>query len=327
MLPRGLPAALAGLLPWIAAALAPGFTPAHALLAAVALRHGPPRRPPPREIVHDFLALAALTWVLHALRPDASPWVSAAILLAGLLLEMLRARPPGARAARIFLALALAGPASLTFFCRLAELPAPAALEAANPWRLAAAPAPSSARYEAGGQVWHAPPRAEPWPLSAAADAGARHRAWLLAGAAGAAALALTWTRRPLALLALLAAGAGPLLLRTAPHVLLLDGTAAVAPLVVEVAADFRPAADRAWDPERDAAPPGLRARRAGPGEFPESAEVAWLERHPLRTARQEGPAGALRLLAWYADADRPVGAVRWSLRADGVLVRRLLAP
>lgn len=325
MLARGLPAALAGLLPWIVAALAPGFTPAQALLTALALRHGPPRAQPPREIIHDFLALAALTGVLHQLRPDA-PWLtSAAILAAGLLLELLRARPAGARAARALLAIVLAGPASLTFFCRLAELPAPTALEAANPWRFAAAPPAAAARFEAAGHVWHAPPRVEPWPLSAAADAGSRRRAWLLAAGVGGAAFALVWTRKPVALLALLAAGAGPLLLQPAPRAILFESAEPGRPLLLELAASFRPGGDLAWDPERAAGPPGVRSRLAAPGEFPAAPEVAWLERHPLRAARQEGPEGALQILAWYADADRAAGAVRWSLRTDGVLVRRLL--
>ena len=76
---RSILAALAGLLPWILSALWPACTPAQALLVALALRHGPPRRQSPREVTQDYFALAVPVWVLHQLRPDASLLTSAGL--------------------------------------------------------------------------------------------------------------------------------------------------------------------------------------------------------------------------------------------------------
>jgi hypothetical protein len=323
---RSILAAVAGILPWILSALWPAFTPAHALLAALALRHGPAQAPASRLLFHDFLTLAVMLWVLHQLRPDASLLTGAAILLAGMLLELLRAQPAGARAARIFLAVVLGLLPSLTFFLRLTEVAPPAALTAADPWRLAAAPAAVSARYEMGATVWFPPARVEPWPLSPAADAGSQGRAILLLAAACAAALWLRLRSSPVALLALLAAGAGPLALQPSSRHVLLQSPAGE-PLLMQLDGAFRPGSSQSWDPDREAAPVGLHLSRQELSSAGQAAEIAWLERRPLLAPQEEGVPGALRLLSWYADADGASGPARWSLREDGVLIRRLLPP
>lgn len=325
---RSMLAALPGLLPWILSALWPAFAPAQALLVALALRHGPPRARSGRAIAQDFLALAAPWWVLRALRPDAGLLTGAGILLAGLLLELLRARPAGARAARVLIALLLAGPLSLTFFCRLAELPPPALAVQADPWRLAAAPPAEPVRYDMAGTVWFAPARVEPWPLSPAADAGSRRRGLLLLAAVCGAALWLQLSRSPVALLTVLAAAAGPLAARPAPRTVVLDPGQEGAPvLIVELAAGFRAGAAQTWDPQREGPPDGIQVRAAAEFTPASAPDLAWLERHPLRAPQEEGPPGAVRLLSWYAGADQASGAARWSLRPDGRLVRRRLQP
>ena len=319
---RSVPAALAGILPWILSALWPAFTPSQALLAALALRHGPPRRQKPREIFVDFLALAAPPCVLHQLRPDA-PWlVGAAILLAGLLLELARARPRGAQSARCLIAHLLAGPISLTFFCQLAELQPPALLEHLDPWTLAAAPPEAAVRYDIQGETWYAPARVEPWPLSWESESGAHQRGLLLLALICAAALWLQCSRNWVAVLALLAAACGPLGLRSAPRTVYLDPGDGGSILVVEISGDYHGSAAWSWDPLRDAPPPGIQAHLAPHLPDPSSPDLAWQERHPLRAPLQEGEPDALRLVSWYAEADQPAGAVRWSLRGDGTLTR-----